>query len=172
MKMPDMKGYRIILITGAVNSGKTSGLAQWTKHLKSGGVGVAGVLAHAVFNEEGLKCGYDAEDVSTGERRILARMDSLPGDVTMGRFRFSTEGMQFARRAVEAICNAATIGVVDEIGPLELSGGGLHTAVKKVLAAPPEHLVLVVRKTLIEDVSRYYNLTDFLVWPEGNWCAR
>ena len=90
----------------------------------------------------------------------------------MGRFRFSTEGMQFARRAVEAICNAATIGVVDEIGPLELSGGGLHTAVKKVLAAPPEHLVLVVRKTLIEDVSRYYNLTDFLVWPEGNWCAR
>ena len=45
-------------------------------------------------------------------------------------------------------------------------------AVKKVLAAPPEHLVLVVRKTLIEDVSRYYNLTDFLVWPEGNWCAR
>jgi nucleoside-triphosphatase THEP1 len=54
--------------------------------------------------------------------------------------------------------------VIDEIGPLELSGRGLEPMVSTILEnyerSPKQHLVLVVRDYLLEKVISHYHLRD------------
>jgi nucleoside-triphosphatase len=53
--------------------------------------------------------------------------------------------------------------VIDEIGPLELRGEGLHPAFNLIFDKinPPHQIVLVVREHLLSAVFDYYRLHRF-----------
>jgi len=142
----------IILLTGAVGEGKTTALAKLVRFWKASGKDVRGILAYRVFENVQL-VGYDLEIIGENERIILARKNGT-GLEKIGPFIFSDDALARGRRVLKASAMAEMV-VVDEIGPLELSGGGWSEEVKRLLRESHVVMILVVREGLIDEIRQW-----------------
>ena len=149
---------RIIIITGPVNSGKTSYLHRLIANYKQEGYAVGGITAEALY-EEGLKIGYDACDLISKECCPLVRssetvvqMKLTEGVQHIGRFVLLESGLVFTRRCLHAAA-AADIVCLDEVGPLEMNAQG-HRQVLDTLLADFEGIFLVVARDIVSDALK------------------
>ncbi|MDZ7795002.1 MAG: nucleoside-triphosphatase [Spirochaetia bacterium] len=146
---------RIIIITGPVNSGKTSYLHRLTTNYKREGYIVGGITAEALY-EKGRKIGYDVCDLISKQCCPLVRssetadhMKAAAGVQHVGRFVLLESGLDFTRRCIQA---AAGVDIVclDEVGPLEMDGRG-HRQVLDTLLADFKGTLLVVARDIVSD---------------------
>jgi nucleoside-triphosphatase THEP1 len=138
----------VVVVTGRPGAGKTPAIRAAVEVLAARRVPVAGFVQIPVF-EAGDKGGYRVRDAASGEERTLAvKVGDVRGqDGTP--FRFEAAGFAFARRTVERVAPGAVL-VLDELGPVELRGGGHMPAVRRALAQPGIAAVLAtVRPALI-----------------------
>jgi nucleoside-triphosphatase THEP1 len=79
----------------------------------------------------------------------------------VGRFLFSKKAFDKAVKIIRDDVHKEGWLVIDEIGPLELGGGGFCDILKEVLSLRPEKLLLVVRdkNEMVEKVKEYFGLT-------------
>lgn len=141
-----------LILHGPIASGKTQTAAHLARSLAEEGVSVGGILAPRIV-KNGATAGYDVEDLGTGARRALASL-SPPG-VVAGRYFLSREGLDFARNALFRALDDTEVVFVDEVGRLELAGGGHAAAIRAALtrAILP---VFVVRSSLVgETLARF-----------------
>lgn len=140
-----------ILLLGKKRSGKSSLLSALFPPGHCGGI-----ITPAVF-ENGVYVGKDAVNLLTGERRPFCRIkERAPFEgVATRKYIVSREGIAFCMRALEqARCEPLII--IDEVGPLELSGEGIHEEVHTVLKDETHHVLLVVREELEEEFLRAF----------------
>lgn len=151
------KQDRLILWVGEKHSGKTTGAANLIKAARAEGFDVAGVLAPSLYRG-GRLTGFDVVDLRDGTRAPLARRGIDAS--TMGPFTFIEDGLRLGSAALsrEAV-QSADLVIVDEFGPLELSGQGWRRIVDSLLASISTVILLVVRRELVESVRHIY--TDF-----------
>lgn len=150
------------LITGDVGCGKT----EWCRRKLLGNPHnpIDGILLPKVF-QSGASIGYDVERIRTGERRPFARLKGLePADWIVadstGRYTFSSDGIEAGRAWIaDAAAERGLSLLIDEIGPLETHGRGLSDALVSVLADPPHHVYVVVRRQLADAVTRRFGIT-------------
>lgn len=141
----------LFLIVGDRHAGKTSTCRTLATAGRTRGLTVGGVLAPAV-HEGGPCVGYDVVDLATGATARLAALQG-PGVEHGGRFHFLADGLRLGRAALaRAIAAAPHLVIVDEVGPLELAGGGWAEALD-VLAARPGGTVFTVRRDLAGEVA-------------------
>lgn len=153
----------LILITGAVNSGKTTYLHKLISEYRQKGKTVGGFTAEALY-KEGIKIGYDARDLRTGEHQALVRSKDVvpPGEFQtesyqaesyqrVGRFLLLVSGIDFCRRCVDASFNCDIV-CIDEIGPLEIDGGGHRRIFEKVLSDYNSTLIVIAREEVVDKV--------------------
>ncbi len=159
----------IFFLTGEVNSGKTSLLTKWVDAYLREGRRIGGVLAPANWRE-GKKISYDIIDIEKEEPHLLASVEPLPDAERFGRFWFSRNGLALAESALMHLDAGFDIGVVDEVGPLELEGRGLANGLRAVLTHPPTKVILVVRNSLIGDVARTFRLRNYQVLTINSPC--
>lgn len=145
---------RIYILTGAVQSGKTTALMRWAA--ERGRIG--GFLSPDV---EGLRRLYTLRDRQL--RHFQAHEEE--GDlVVVGKFRFYASAFELGRQTLLADSQAGLDWlVIDEIGKLELAGQGFEPAAGQVIRRFQEEegkcrLLLVVRDYLLEEVVRRYGL--------------
>jgi len=113
----------LILLIGDRHSGKTSTCRRLAELMRARGVSVGGIVAPAVY-QAGRCVGYDVTDLITGRATRLATVDG-PGAERVGRFHFLAEGLTLGRAALErAVKLPHRLVIVDEVGPLELTGRG------------------------------------------------
>jgi nucleoside-triphosphatase THEP1 len=152
--MPDLKP-KIIIITGKVNSGKTTMMEKFINDEKLTGTSPSGIIARGVFKDK-IKLGFDVIDISDGTSKPLARIDNyFENGFSVGKYYFSEEAFDFARTA---LLNYSHNGVVflDEAGPLELSGGGYSACLKTLLDSDIARLYIVVRsECLTEFIEKF-----------------
>jgi ubiquinone/menaquinone biosynthesis C-methylase UbiE/nucleoside-triphosphatase THEP1 len=122
-----------------------------TEDLQRHGLQVAGVASPRVL-AAGKTIGYRVRDLATGEERPLC-LDRPPG-IPFRRFFFSPEGLAFANALIEQAAREAKVIVVDEVGPLELAGGGFAPGLRAALQSRA-FLVLTVRPSLVNEVRRW-----------------
>lgn len=122
-----------------------------TEDLQRHGLRVGGVASPRVL-AAGTTIGYRVRDLATGEERPLC-LDRLPG-IPFRRFFFSPEGLAFANALIEQAAREAEVIVVDEVGPLELAGGGFAPGLRAALQSRAL-LVLTVRPSLVSEVRRW-----------------
>jgi len=129
------------------------------------GATVGGIASPAVF-ADGRRAGYDLLDLRTGALRELARI-AAPGETaTVGPYRFDDDAVQAGNAAISAaIAEGLPVVAVDEVGPLELAGGGWAPALVQVLAEcdARTELVLVVRTGLVDALEQRF--------PSPLWAA-
>lgn len=129
----------ILIFTGPIRSHKTTLLMHWVSAREDCG----GVLSP---DQDGLRQLYHIKD-----GRAIAwqkREADLPTDVLVGRFVFDAAAFAEATGWLDAQLEDPDIKtlVLDEIGPLELSGGGWHSWLTKVLKnKTSKTMILVVR---------------------------
>lgn len=149
-----MSAIKVTLVSGPVDSGKTSFL--YRSVLES--PGSAGILSLPVFRD-GKKRGYYAYDIHSGEAMVLAAELPLHPSFKFRRFYFSEYGFDFARERILASFGSPNL-IIDEIGPLELEGGGFAPVLEECLRGYAGNLVLVVREYLKDEVISAFALSD------------
>ena len=141
-----MKEDRVFVLTGPVHVGKTTFLLRFLQGVRNEGKHVNGILSLAIW-EDSIRKGYDAFDLASGESYPLLRTEPDPSWPRAGRFGMLPEGL---RRALSAITrmSRSDLTVIDEMGPLELSGRGFWPGFQAVRERLQPALV-VVRQELV-----------------------
>ena len=188
--------YKVILISGAVNSGKTTFLHKLISDYRENDLSVGGFTAEAVY-EQGQKTGYDAQDLITGAREPIVRRDcamdvqtryhdsaqtnslnpgrkpkidirAADGAQRVGPFKVFESGLAFCRRCVDAASQCDYI-CIDEVGPLEIAGGGHRALLDKSLSESTSNLIIVVREGVTEELQQIAKAKGREVEVYSNW---
>jgi nucleoside-triphosphatase THEP1/energy-coupling factor transporter transmembrane protein EcfT len=160
--VPLVTGARTMVITGPTGSGKTLLVSSVVDELGRRGIPVAGFFQPAIV-ENRKKIGFRVQDAATGEVLDLARRVAR-GDGDFGTsFEFFDAGFYLGRRALADLASGSVL-VIDELGPIELRGGGHWPAVERALTTTDlAGLVVVVRRTLVPALVEALDAGDVVV---------
>ena len=169
-----MAERRLTIVTGPIDSGKTG----WCRQLAAEQPDCAGLLLAKIFRQ-GKRIGYDAVRLPLFQTIPFARLagSEPPGWRTGGRvgqFLFSAQGLQAGNSWLLESAGGAGPIIVDEIGPLELEGGGLSAGLRAVLASErPQQLYVVIRSGCVEEACARFGIAGYsLVEIQGGPGAR
>ncbi|NLM16944.1 MAG: hypothetical protein GX221_04435 [Candidatus Riflebacteria bacterium] len=150
----------IRIITGPVNSGKTSYLRGCFEKRPE----VRGFLSVKTRDNEQNHIGYDLLDLHTGKSCPFIRKPEFlisgwqEANRIGERYSFSSEGFVFARDIFErALKEQARAFCLDEVGKLELQGDGFAQLLEELLNSSIQEKILVIRESLLTDIrKRFY----------------
>jgi nucleoside-triphosphatase THEP1 len=159
---------QLTIVTGPIDSGKTS----WCRKLAAANPGCAGILLLKVYLH-GERIGYDALRLPTGERIPFSRIgghepsDWHAGD-RVGPFSISAAALKAADAWLSEAATRPADVIIDEIGPLELGGGGLAAGLRALLASPlGQKLYVVIRRDCVEGACDHFGITGYTVVDIG-----
>ncbi|MBZ0199210.1 MAG: nucleoside-triphosphatase [Ignavibacteriaceae bacterium] len=145
----------IYILTGKIQSGKTTKLVDWAANR----TGVYGILSPVILGKKHLT------DLKSGESKQLEVNDSERGGsiINIGHYRFDKDVFKWGRdRMLESIGYNPEWFIVDEIGPLEFRGEGLEPAFREILIRSEllydTKLVLVIREGLTDSVLDHFRI--------------
>jgi nucleoside-triphosphatase THEP1 len=139
----------IFVLTGPIHSGKTTLLERVVHEFRKSKVKVDGFLSKALREGQEVT-GYDLFDLREGSSIPLLRTTGEKEWQRVGSYFFLPSGLDKAKRIILRSKNA-DLFVVDEIGPLELSGKGFWPALKQALFPPQAAYLIVVREKILEE---------------------
>jgi nucleoside-triphosphatase THEP1 len=147
---------KVDIVTGPIQSGKTSTLLK----LLSNQGNVNGILTPVVDGKRAFV------NIATGEQFNMEAEKDEKDVLKVGKYIFSQPAF---KKAIQVLSDGAIKGgwlVIDEIGPLELIGGGFHDILREILSKHKTDLklLLVVREALISDVVKFFGLNVNLVY--------
>ena len=154
-----------LLVVGEPGSGKTSWCREYIGRRRKSGSSIGGILCQAV-EEQGQRVGSNALDLVTGWDVPFARLSChrfFKAGRKIGDYTISRDGISFACRAIKrAVESRCDLVVIDEVGPLELTGKGLMPAVELALASGV-NILIVVRTSLKEALQKRFPEYEFVV---------
>jgi len=139
----------IFILTGSVHSGKTTLLKKVIRELKRQKYRVNGFVSEAVWTR-GETVGYDLFDLKKERSIPFIRKTGEKEWQKIGSYFFIPQSLAEAEKIILR-AKEADILVVDEVGPLELSGKGFWPALKQVIFHPLNSYLLVVRINILKD---------------------
>ncbi len=145
-------------VSGPIGSGKTTRLEAWFRQAPPGTVG--GILARKWWRA-GQPAGYDLVLVPGWTVCPLAGLsvdeasDAWRDSFAFGPFRFRKAAFEAAAAHLEALAADPRIDtlLIDEIGPMELAGGG-HAGILDRLLRTDKELMLCVRSECLDAVRQ------------------
>jgi len=149
----------VFILTGEVHSGKTSLLKKVIPLLQARRR-VTGYVCESVGEGDSIK-GYDLVEIGGGRFPFLRR-GNPPDRQNVGPFFLEEEGMRQAERILGQ-ASPGSLLIVDEIGPLELEGGGVRAALEKALSRKTGPVLVVIRQPLLDDLMASLGLQSATV---------
>jgi nucleoside-triphosphatase THEP1 len=146
---------RPIIISGELNSRKTSMLYSLCSLLDSQGSRLGGVIQVAQLPHK-PKTSYTLSDQGTGNCRLLMQEQYKDSFEQVGRFWVDFSTFQWAYEITMAQIETADYITVDEMGPIELGGRGFDQLVRTLIEHYKGTLILVCRSSLVEQLISYY----------------
>ncbi len=156
----------IYLLTGEIQSGKTSLCLELVKEARKEGIRLGGLISPGVF-QSGEKIAIDLLDIKSEERRRLADgSDGRSTEVQTKRWSFLPEAVAWGNRILETALPCDLL-VIDELGPLEFHRNqGWVAGFTAVDSGDYQAALLVIRPSLLDkaltrwDVKGIINLDD------------
>jgi nucleoside-triphosphatase THEP1 len=150
----------VTLIIGERNGGKSTTLTQmlttkpWCTYRGCGIIAVA--------NPQ--KSEYYLHDLVSGERRVGVSSTDGGDWEPFGRFYLNAEAFCWANGVIgRALANGSDLAVFDEIGRLEMKGGGLHPSFTLALTSAGVRVLATIRDIFLTQVTRHYRLDSHRV---------
>ncbi|NBP68610.1 MAG: hypothetical protein EBR30_20830 [Cytophagia bacterium] len=148
-----MELTKIVILTGAIQSGKTTTLLRWCEHKRVGGF---------------------LTPVVTGKRMLFTLPDKVYApfeadqaseeSMAVGRFYLLKSAFaEMNNRLVQQNPEQLDWLIVDEVGPLELSEKGCYAGLVHAINHCTTPLLCVIRAGLVQQVIDKFNLTDAIV---------
>jgi len=139
----------IFILTGPVHSGKTTLLKNVVRELKRQKYRIGGFLSEPIWKSEET-VGYDLFDLREERSIPLIRRTGEKEWQKIGAYFFIPQGLAKAEKIILQEKDVDIL-VVDEVGPLELSGKGFWPALKQVIFHPLNIYLVVIRINILED---------------------
>ncbi len=144
---------KIFIMSGAVHTGKTTRLMQWSMAQKN----IDGIFQPVVDEKRFI--------YHISSRTLKMLQTDQEKDVTeIGKFNFSNETFLWAKKVLlQASQKDLDWLIVDEVGPLELRGLGLEPAVAEILSKRESlktNILCVVRNSILDKFIDHYILKD------------
>jgi nucleoside-triphosphatase len=158
---------KVWIVTGETGEGKTTLLQKLTTALKEKGIRAGGILAPRIM-EGNTTTGYDILDITSGVRAPFLRLTNaeISG---VERFTQMEEGYRAGLKALDPDNNRDnTLIIIDEAGPLELRGEGWAGRIRELLNINEWQIILVVRKSLVDEVIRKFDIKESAVLKVGS----
>ncbi|QAT40644.1 nucleoside-triphosphatase [Clostridium sp. JN-9] len=157
----------INIITGRVNSGKTTELIKIYNRLGKGD----GFYNRKLYSH-GHYAGQEIVILSSRKSKLWACHGTRPQNfqqcLCYGTYCFSKGGAEYAENTINSILKSGIEPVyIDEIGPLELQEKGFHRLFKCCLEANKE-IYVVIRESCVEAVIKKYNITNYKIINVNN----
>jgi nucleoside-triphosphatase THEP1 len=150
----------VVILSGRVGQGKTTFLSALIEKMKVSGIYPAGILAPGHFID-GLKDGFWMEDISGGQRRLLASKHRREGWTRAGHYCFDPLVLQAGNDILtQAVKNKPAIIIIDEVGPMEMNDRGWAPAIDTLCSGAGIPQLWIVRKSLAEKAARKWNVGD------------
>jgi len=145
----------VYIFSGPVHSGKTTRLRDWLKNKNA-----AGILSPVIRNKRYLL------DIDTNEKRQLELEESsISANTTIiGKYVFKNSVFEWGCKVIiDSISRSYTWLIIDEFGPLELSGKGFAPAISSIFSAEMDlrdtNILFVIREKLVSEFLNHINLT-------------
>jgi len=151
---------RVVLLVGGIGGGKTAAGLRLLSLLRQAGIPTGGILAPRIMKGDET-IGYSVVDVATNTTHPFAGLE--PQDIQIGRYFVSRDSIARAHKAVLNVCSSCDVVFVDEVGRLELKGGGHAPAVRQLLHAGPV-AILLVRDEWVDEVRQTFGIDDPLMF--------
>lgn len=136
---------RVLLITGAPGTGKTTVLSKAVDMLKAKGLSVGGMISHEA-REGRVRVGFQIVNLNNGKRGWLAHIDQTTGP-QVGKYRVNLADLEdIGAKAIAEATEKCAIVAIDEIGPMELFSDKFKQAVAKALESDKVVLAVIHAK--------------------------
>ena len=149
----------IYILTGAIRSGKTTALLNWSKNRND----VDGLLCPDDANGKRYFLKLKNKTIFKLEAEAEAETEAV---VVIGNFKFLQSAFNEANDylILEASKTEPKYLIIDEIGKLELKNEGVHISTEALISQFKSigntHLILVVRDYLLDAVLEHYGITE------------
>lgn len=154
---PDKKAATLIILTGEIQQGKTTLLSRIVDELKLQNIKVRGFLSKVII-EDGKRKGYNLESVEDNQSINLCTTNKDDSRINYGKFYFNKEAFKKGAEIISNSNNSNTdLLIIDEVGPLEIGGGGWANAISEKTEQTNFPVLMVVRKNLAEKASRKWD---------------
>jgi nucleoside-triphosphatase THEP1 len=148
----------IYILSGDIGVGKSHSLLEWVRYRTD----VFGVLSLRMVYEDRYFFDIRSKDIF-----IMEAVENDKNTVSVGRYHFLKSAFKRANNIIRGSLKRNKSGylIIDEIGKLELRSEGLHTsacsAIKKTLHDKNLHLILVVRTSLLKEITQKYQINQY-----------
>ncbi len=155
----------LIVVVGDSHSGKTLWLKELIAALTAAGKNVDGLIAEKIVEGED-RWHQVLKRIATDEARPLNTMDPIETPIKTCRFSFYPEAITWGCEQLAAADTADWL-IVDEIGLLEMEGGGLLPPLQKIVTGFSGRLVLSMRTSLFKHLDSFLaeKLPPVQAWP-------
>ncbi|WP_452232428.1 nucleoside-triphosphatase [Lacinutrix sp. MEBiC02595] len=150
----------IYILTGAIRSGKTSALLDWSKTRND----VDGLLCPD--NEDGKRYFLKVKSKKEFELETESESEDV---IRIGHFKFLKSAFKESNDYLISIASEAENKylIIDEIGKLELRNEGLHRSAEALISRfkrdNSQHVILVVRDYLLDAVLKHYAISEYKI---------
>lgn len=168
--MPPSKNNAFI-ITGKINSGKTGLIKESLPLIIQSGIKCGGIISEGIFDGK-MKKGFNLVNAASGEKMLLCT-DLFNKDWNnLGRFYFNPATIQYGLNVLSPeILYKYDVVVIDEIGPLELSGRGWAPALERLAVYKDKLFLVAVREGLTQQVIEKFNFHPLAEFIAGRHTA-
>ncbi|MBE0676069.1 MAG: DUF2478 domain-containing protein [Bacteroidales bacterium] len=154
----------IFIITGERQQGKTMFLKEMVSILTAHGISVSGFVSEGIHTDTGRE-GFMLRDIQGTRSAELCRTDDRFNGIKQGRYYFNPDAIKLGSDILGSTINSETrMVVIDEVGPLEISGGGWYAAIGNLTSASTAVQVWSVRKSLAEKAARRWNVGNVIIF--------
>ncbi len=151
----------VFIIAGNQREGKTTFLKETISELKRSNCIIDGIMALGI-DENSERSGFRLIDIKTGEQMLLCTTRPHENWPKTGKFYFNPDSIEFGNDIISKI-PGSSIGVIDEVGPLEMDGEGWDASLKRILEEHKNPLILVIRRNLTQEIIRKYHLENVVI---------
>lgn len=150
----------IFLITGEIQGGKTSYLAELIEVLRKRNLFVEGFRAPGSF-ESGKRSGFKLKNITSAAELAMASTKETAAWIKFRRFWFNPDafiqGLEWIRASLQT---EPDVIVIDEVGPMELEGLGWSETLELLKSSSVRVQLWSVRENLAEEVKKRWDIPD------------
>ena len=156
---------RVLILTGAPGTGKTTLLTKIVDVLKAKGISVGGMISCEV-REGNVRVGFEILDLANGRHGWLAHVNGQSGP-HVGKYTVNLNDLDdIGTVAINQALEKCSAIAIDEIGPMELNSQKFKQAIAQALTSKKLLLVVVHGKAndpLVTQVKRRVDAEIFNV---------
>jgi nucleoside-triphosphatase THEP1 len=158
---------KIFIVTGKIDEGKTGFIKKLAGILKEKKIRTGGIYSQKIL-ENNERTGYDVVDVRSGKSEKFLRAASPEDFEKIGIFSVFPRGLEYGLESLKPENNIENeIVIIDEVGNLELSGGGWAGRIEELLILQKNHLLMVIREDFVDKAIEHWNLKNSILINPG-----